>query len=96
MSYTIRRIYHSHGDELQDFDFGINREEHVGHCFEYLRQSISCSADSTLEPAGHAVEGFLGWGFERKCKDYESLMKWAEKWRAIDGHGFIATPELET
>jgi len=91
--YTLRRIYYSTGDDLQDFDFGINREEHAEHCFEYLRQSIQCSADSTLEPAGH-VEGFLGWGFKRECKDMGYLMGWAEKWRAFDGLGFIARPHI--
>jgi len=89
--YTLRRIYYSTGDDLQEIDFRINREEHVEHCFEYLGQSIQCSADSTLEPAG-LVEGFLGWGFKKECKNLEYLMGWAEKWRAFDGHGFIGRP----
>ena len=51
-----------------------------------------CSADSSIEPAGERVEGFLGWGFERQCRDFDGLIAWAEKWRAFDGHGFIAEP----
>ena len=51
-----------------------------------------CSADSTVEPAENAKNGveFLGWGFGRQCRDYESLKAWAEKWRAFDAHGFLA------
>ena len=78
--------------ELEDFDFGIDRAPHASHCFEYLRQALMCSADSSIEPAGKRIEGFLGWGFQRQCRDYGGLMDWAEKWRAFDGHGFIAEP----
>ena len=51
-----------------------------------------CSADSTIEPAGSSVTGFLGLGFQRKCSDYQELKGWAELWRVFDGYGFIATP----
>ena len=78
--------------ELEDFDFGIERAPHAAHCFEYLRQALMCSADSSIEPAGERVQGFLGWGFQRQCRDYAKLVTWAEEWRAFDGHGFIAEP----
>ena len=39
-----------------------------------------CSADSTIEPAGSCVTGFLGWGFQRKCSDYQELKDWAGLW----------------
>ncbi|KAF2237618.1 hypothetical protein EV356DRAFT_574025 [Viridothelium virens] len=89
--YTLRRAYFdkSSDGQLKNFDFGHDRDKHTGHCFEYLRQSLICSADSSLEPAGNA-EGFLGWGFQRQCRDYEQLKAWAEEARAFDGHGFLA------
>jgi len=84
------------GNELEDFDFGLDRAAHTAHCFEYLRQSLMCSADSTVEPAGRRVGGFLGWGFPRPCRDYGELKEWAERWRAFEGHGFTVAmpPEL--
>ncbi|KAI4129415.1 MAG: hypothetical protein LQ338_002255 [Usnochroma carphineum] len=94
--YTLRRAYYSNGTGGEDFDFGLERNQHVAHCFEYLRQSIQCSADSTIEPAEHAANGFLGWGFPRMCRDYTELSHWAEKRRAFDGHGFLAHPKIHS
>lgn len=92
--YTLRRAFYStSASDLEDFDFGIDRMEHAAHCFEYLRQSLMCSADSTLEPAAvssSAKNGLLGWGFRRQCHDYDALKDWAETWRAFDAHGFLA------
>jgi hypothetical protein len=90
VQYTLRRAYYSNSSGGEDFDFGHDRAHHVGHCLEYLRQSIMCSADSALEPAENAKRGFLGWGFARQCRDYRELMAWADKWRAFDGRGFLA------
>lgn len=88
----MRRIHYATvqgHDELEDFDVGIERGPHVSHCLEYLRQSIMCSADSTLEPAEDRVERFLGGGLQRECRDFGALKSWAEEWRAFDGHSFI-------
>ena len=76
--------------ELQDFDFGHERDDHTGHCFEYLRQSLLCSADSSIEPVDNAAHDFLGWGFQRQCRNYDELKAWAEEARAFDAHGFLA------
>ncbi|KAK4099848.1 hypothetical protein N658DRAFT_497826 [Parathielavia hyrcaniae] len=56
---------------------------HASHCFNYLRQGITCSADTTLE--GKAAAG-PGEGSEHECVDYEALLRWANdhaamKWR---------------
>ncbi|KAL8658825.1 MAG: hypothetical protein Q9226_000758 [Calogaya cf. arnoldii] len=89
--YTLRRAYYSTSlSELEDFDFGIQRQPHVKHCFEYLRQSLLCAADSTLEPAKEVENGFLGWGFTRQCRDVGQLKNWAEEWRAFEAYGFLA------
>ena len=89
--YMLRRAYYSTSEpqELEDFDFGINRTLHTSHCFEYLRQSLMCSADPSIEPAAR-VDGFLGWGVQRQCRDFVELKSWAEDSRAFEGHGFLA------
>ncbi|KAK3902165.1 hypothetical protein C8A05DRAFT_15732 [Staphylotrichum tortipilum] len=49
---------------------------HTAHCFNYIRQGIMCSADTTLE--GHTEAG-PGEGSEHECTDYEALLEWANK-----------------
>jgi len=58
---------------------------HTAHCFDYLRQGIMCSADTTLE--GKSDEG-PGWGSKHECTDYDALLEWANektvvKWKTI-------------
>ncbi|CAD6580422.1 MAG: hypothetical protein ASARMPREDX12_009559 [Alectoria sarmentosa] len=92
LQYTLRRAYYSTSEpgELEDFDFGLDRTSHTSHCFEYLRQSLMCSADPSIEPADTRVDGFLGWGFQRQCRNFVELKGWAENSRAFEGHGFLA------
>lgn len=49
---------------------------HSSHCFDYLRQSILCAADTTLE--GKTTSG-PGWGSVHECKDYDALLAWANE-----------------
>ena len=56
---------------------------HTAHCFNYLRQGIMCSADTTLEGK---TEAGPGEGSEHECVDYDALLEWANehsamKWR---------------
>ncbi|KAI0540092.1 hypothetical protein GGR58DRAFT_462323 [Xylaria digitata] len=88
--YVIRRAYYSHSAELQGFDFGKNRTDHAAHCFDYLQQSITCAADSTVEPGEDDPNGFLGSGFPRQCRDFEAVKKYVEKWRVFNATGFLA------
>jgi len=64
------------------------RDEHVYHCFDYLRQAIMCSGDITLEKArveeGKVVRGVDGWGVEHVCRDWDVIFKWAEVHRSED------------
>jgi hypothetical protein len=66
---------------------GVNLSEkvahHSAHCFNYLRQGIMCSADTTLEGKTGAGPGE---GSEHECTDYDALLEWANthsalKWR---------------
>lgn len=41
------------------------------------------------------VNGFLGAGFPRQCRDFEELKGWAETHRAFDAHGFLVEMEHE-
>lgn len=57
---------------------------HSAHCFDYLRQSIMCAADTSLEGK---TEAGPGWGSEHECTDYDALLAWANangayKWRS--------------
>ncbi|KAM7215687.1 protein of unknown function (DUF3328) domain containing protein [Rhypophila decipiens] len=54
---------------------------HVEHCFEYLRQGISCGGDLIIEGnspikvgKGHATS-VTGWGVEHDCINFELLRK---------------------
>jgi hypothetical protein len=64
---------------------------HVRHCIDYLRQSLMCAADGTLEPVDAGLGGVTGWGEKRKCGDYDALKSWAEQRRAshLKGLGII-------
>ncbi|KAJ7763464.1 hypothetical protein B0H16DRAFT_1414193 [Mycena metata] len=42
---------------------------HVNHCFDLLRQSMLCKADTTLIPAGLATQA----GVTRRCRDWEQV-----------------------
>ena len=92
--YTIRpAFYAEQADQSEDLDLGHSRKRHAGHCFEYLRQSILCAADSSIEPAAAKQRDdheFLGWNVARQCRDYEQLKRRAEERRAFDAHGFLA------
>ena len=53
---------------------------HAVHCFDYLRQSIMCAADTSLE--GLTAAG-PGWGSKHTCTDYEALLAWANEHGAM-------------
>jgi Mycotoxin biosynthesis protein UstYa len=54
----------------------------VQDCFDYLRQSILCHADSTLEPFLESdgvtltTQGSSGWGVQHKCRLFDQLRAW--------------------
>ncbi|KAG6087966.1 hypothetical protein E4U15_007046 [Claviceps sp. LM218 group G6] len=54
---------------------------HLSHCWDYLRQSIMCSADTTLEWMGSTPDedGTTGWGYQHKCRDWSAIFSWAEE-----------------
>jgi len=54
---------------------------HIRHCFDYLRHALMCAADTNLENIDWKYGGATGWGFERKCRNYNAVVVWAEQWR---------------
>lgn len=64
---------------------------HEYHCIDYLRQSIMCSADTTLDfaelqPDGRR-KGFSGANSTHHCRDWDALTSWAFENRAGDKAG---------
>ncbi|OIW30903.1 hypothetical protein CONLIGDRAFT_679656 [Coniochaeta ligniaria NRRL 30616] len=61
-------------------------DNHIYHCFDYIRQAIMCNADTTLEKArvvdGRIVRGVDGWGVAHECRDYDSIFAFAEARRS--------------
>ena len=63
------------------------QHDHASHCFDYLRQSIACAADTALEPRNKQHSGVQGWGVEHRCRNFEAVKEWAERWRSDDNDG---------
>lgn len=64
---------------------------HEYHCIDYIRQSIMCSADTTLDfaelqPDGRR-KGFSGANSTHQCRDWDALTSWAVENRAGDKAG---------
>ncbi|MDI1485618.1 MAG: hypothetical protein OHK93_003807 [Ramalina farinacea] len=57
---------------------------HLRHCFDYLRQSLICNADTNLEPVDFELGGVTGWKFERTCRNFDKVKEWAEEWHSWD------------
>ena len=54
---------------------GDENTHHAGHCFEYIRNSILCSADMTLEGAVSAITA-AGVGQKHVCRDRDEALEW--------------------
>ncbi|TKX23757.1 oxidase [Elsinoe australis] len=72
LSYLVEKFQVGYSGE------NLTREvaHHSAHCFDYLRQSIMCAGDTTLEGK---TEAGPGWGTPHECVDYDALLDWANK-----------------
>lgn len=61
------------------------QDGHLDHCFDYLRQSLMCFADPTLEES--PVEKEPGWNVTHACNDWDRLFDWAKTNRYDDAVG---------
>ena len=65
-------------------------ELHVAHCLDYLRQSIMCAGDMSLESAvtdkdGKLIQAVSGWGATHSCKNWDEVFEYTERINAL-GH----------
>ena len=71
-AYTKRAVDEKQGTIRETF-YKLNISEadayggHFPHCFDYLRQSLLCSGDLTLEYTG------IGWDVEHLCKPSKDI-----------------------
>ncbi|KAL2859642.1 hypothetical protein BJX68DRAFT_262065 [Aspergillus pseudodeflectus] len=78
---ALRPAFKADTDDPRLNNTGILMEpSHVRHCFDYLRQTIMCAADTNLEVLDRDTRATDGWGQERVCRDYQSVFDWADKW----------------
>ncbi len=77
-----------------EYDYLIPQlSHHWGHCFDYLRQSLMCTADPTLEmierdpDTDELIPQVNGWGTAHMCRDYGHVLDWALKHRVTDDDG---------
>ena len=59
-------------------------ELHVAHCLDYLRQSIMCAGDMSLESAvtdknGKLIQAVSGWGATHTCKAWDEVFEYTER-----------------
>lgn len=62
---------------------------HNDHCFNYLRNAIMCTADTTLEgqiegDGWDGEAGTDGTGAMHVCKNWDEVVAWAERNRLYD------------
>lgn len=75
-SYILEHLQQGYaGGELTE-----EISHHLTHCTNYLRQSIMCCGDTTLE--GKTEEG-PGEGSQHECVDYDALLSWANEHHAM-------------
>lgn len=62
------------------YDQAINGMWHYAHCFDYLRQGVQCSGDTSLEfvhgGTGRAVVD--GLAYPHVCKNWDALWTYAK------------------
>jgi hypothetical protein len=75
----------THGEDPDQIQDPI--PDHVEHCFDYLRQTLMCAGDMTIEhsrepPLGEKRDTTDGWGVEHQCKDWNEMVGWTLKHKA--------------
>lgn len=63
---------------------------HIRHCFDYLRQALMCAADTNMEVLDPETHTTSGWGQGKRCRDYDEVVMWAEKWANSTDTGIVA------
>jgi hypothetical protein len=66
---------------------GVREPAHIGHCLDYLQQSLICMADIGIEPFYAGDYPLVMFG--RQCRNYREISAWAEEWRVINATKFM-------
>jgi hypothetical protein len=85
---VLNHTYTADKRELSPADLGWNTD-HLNHCWDYLRQTIMCNADVTLEWHKYNEEVGTGWGYQHQCKDWEAIVSWTERYRDSNDWGIL-------
>lgn len=74
----IRRVYYAAYLDLPPDPTIESPHKHARHCFDFLRQSIMCAGDTTIEYEDLSAKGITGIGATHRCADYDRIVAWAE------------------
>ncbi|OAA73407.1 hypothetical protein ISF_00308 [Cordyceps fumosorosea ARSEF 2679] len=71
---TFRAYWNARNAEFDEIP-----PEHLIHCWDYLRQSAMCAADTSLEWVNEEENlQTSGWGFQHTCKNFDAVFEWTE------------------
>ena len=88
---TSKRAGHSghEGSMGEEMDEGLMMW-HIRHCFEYIKTSLTCCADTALEGQKSDTEqpATDGFGAYHVCRNFDGVFNWAETHRASDQTGY--------
>ncbi|OTA59227.1 hypothetical protein K449DRAFT_466935 [Hypoxylon sp. EC38] len=80
---------HALSGELSHVNAHSLHDTHSMHCFDYLRESIICAADSALEPfrspfdGGTQGNGVDGFGSVHQCRNFTELFERSKRFATL-------------
>ncbi|KAG4026281.1 hypothetical protein MFRU_042g00100 [Monilinia fructicola] len=93
----IRHIYYLNNDAATAGTLLVEEElephmkrSHMRHCIDFLRQSLMCCGDTSIEKVDSELKGVTGWGTEHMCTNWEELQEWVEERLRLDHEGTVA------
>ncbi|KAJ8063518.1 hypothetical protein OCU04_007393 [Sclerotinia nivalis] len=63
------------------------RRSHMRHCLDFLRQSLMCCGDSSIEKVNPELKGVTGWDTEHMCTNWGELQEWVGERQRLDREG---------
>ncbi|KAL1949060.1 hypothetical protein VTO73DRAFT_10866 [Trametes versicolor] len=87
-TFLVSMVHQLHCLDVLRVAFVTNRTgaaHHVEHCLRYLRQTVLCHADTTLEPDepgvrdGRWEHAASGVGAVHRCRDWTVLRRWLDE-----------------
>ncbi|KAI0631220.1 hypothetical protein C8Q77DRAFT_1159906 [Trametes polyzona] len=86
-TFLVSMVHQLHCLDVLRVAFAANRTgaaAHAAHCLRYLRQTVLCHADTTLEPDepgvrdGRWEHAASGVGAVHRCRDWTVLRRWLD------------------